>query len=258
MAGFSVRSYGGSLLRGIFGETSTSSGAGAGGGGVSQPAQTANIGPLSDQKIIVMGLPKTGTTSVAVALKALGYNVSHNQGDTLSTGRCNVIANTMELQYPQLRSRYPRATWIVTYASNASAWFDSFAYHVCFHGGGGEGCDRKRVEYFHSKFDIDGTIFEDFPENGTRENVWSFLLDHRGTYVAFYERYYLGLFRFLLDDRQRPASSQTSVPVVDVRAGGGYEALAPVTLNGTEPVDATLPFPHANSRDRVGAWPRCR
>lgn len=46
----------------------------------------------SNDRIVVMGLPKTGTTATATALVGLGYHVAHNQGDQLSQ-RCQVIAN---------------------------------------------------------------------------------------------------------------------------------------------------------------------
>eukprot|EP00966_Prymnesium_polylepis_P100912 2337067-Prymnesium_polylepis.1 len=47
--------------------------------------------------VIAMGLPKTGTTSVAGALSKLGYQISHHEGDQLRFGKgCNAILNTLE------------------------------------------------------------------------------------------------------------------------------------------------------------------
>mmetsp|Transcript_18410 Transcript_18410/g.39565 ORF Transcript_18410/g.39565 Transcript_18410/m.39565 type:complete len:174 (+) Transcript_18410:65-586(+) len=86
-----------------------------------------NIGPYTSQQVIIMGLPKTGTTSLANAFQALGYNVSHGMGDTLvtSSGRCNVIVECMVHQYKELDKNHPNATWVISYSKNVTQWVDS-------------------------------------------------------------------------------------------------------------------------------------
>lgn len=72
-------------------------------------------GYRADQ-IIVMGLPKTGTTATANALVDVGYNVSHNAGDKLRP-RCQVIVNTLESSYPELDRKHPNAKWLILYTT---------------------------------------------------------------------------------------------------------------------------------------------
>lgn len=213
------------------------------------------IGPTTSQQIIVMGLPKTGTTSVAQALQALGYKVSHNQGDTLANGHCNVIANTLEMEYEQLSLKYPAATWIVTYSANATAWMESFAYHYSYHQ---KKFSLNKIRKVHDQFRIDTSILDDFPadQRDSVETGYRFLWHHRDVYLAFYEQYYARLVDYLTS-RHLPQGDD-NIPIVDVRAGSGYDVLAAVTRNGTRPVNARMPFPHANSKYHKGGWPRCK
>ncbi|KAL7553858.1 hypothetical protein ACHAWF_017191 [Thalassiosira exigua] len=211
------------------------------------------IGPLSNQKVIVMGVPKTGTTSVALALAALGYRVSHNQGDTLKSGKCNAIANTMESQYHHLYHEHPGATWIITHSSNISAWFDSMSYHIAYHG---RSKDMGRQIYdMHDRLQMNTDILHSFPVNSaTRNATFEFMVEHRDVYTKGYERYYKNLFAFLSENSPR---HQSAVPIIDVRAGDGFNKLVHVTRNGTRPVDASMPFPHANRKYNPGQWPKC-
>ena len=67
---------------------------------------------ISLDRIIVMGLPKTGTTATATALVDVGYHVAHNQGDKLSP-QCQVLANTHESSYAELDRKHPSAKWLI-------------------------------------------------------------------------------------------------------------------------------------------------
>ncbi|KAL7553505.1 hypothetical protein ACHAWF_016788, partial [Thalassiosira exigua] len=211
------------------------------------------MGPLSNQQIIVMGAPKTGTTSVALALVALGYQVSHNQGDTLKSGKCNAIANTMESQYRQLYNEHPGATWIITHSSNISAWFDSVSFHHGYHGKGRKGL-RSRLHDLHERLQMNTDILHSFPVNATRKAAFEFMVEHRGVYMDGYKSYYENLFEFLSEKRPH---DQSSTAIIDVRAGDGFDKLVDVTRNGTQLVDASVSFPHANTKHNPGQWPKC-
>ena len=222
-----------------------------------QVPEVPEIGPFTNQKIIVMGLPKTGTTSVAQALSHLGYKVSHNQGDTLNNGRCNVIANTLEFQYPELYEKYPNATWVLTYTANTSAWFDSFAYHIIYHQPQNyKKSHRHWIQKIHRMFHIPDTFTSDLDLGANSTEAHHFVLSHAENYMKYYERYYKNLFRFFMQKRS-PTSAR--IPLIDVRNGDGYEKLKDVVLNGTQVIDRKhAAFPHANSKNNVGGWPRCR
>lgn len=233
-----------------------------------------------------MGLPKTGTTSTAQALQALGYHVSHNQGDTLpvtnngktnskNSQSCNVIANTHELQYRTLHQRHPTATWIVTYSENVTAWIDSFAYHFSFHQ---KHYSLTKLKRAHQQFglsrkdnknkenggdnddEFQTLVKQDYPAGREHDATagYEFMLRHADFYERFYQKYYDDLFAFLHENIvMTETHQQSTIPIVDVRAGSGYETLAAVTLNGTQPVNPHLPFPHVNTKDHKGGWPRC-
>lgn len=83
----------------------------------------------NETTIILMGLPKTGTTAAAQALVSLGFRVAHNQGDVLGP-TCDAIGNTLEDKYVALDGQHPRAAWILTVSANTTAWLDSVRSHV--------------------------------------------------------------------------------------------------------------------------------
>jgi hypothetical protein len=217
------------------------------------------IGPFTEQQIIVMGLPKTGTTSVAYALAALGYNVSHDTGDTLSSGRCNVIINTHETLYKHLDKKYPNATWFFTYSQNASQWFDSFQYHFAYHPTP-LGSSLARMQKCNRKFQWNLTQWQwnDFPSQNKLSSegigaqaTYDFFGRHKEFFLNYYGSYYHDLFQ-LFEGRD--------VPIVDVRAGDGYNQLASVTLNGTQPTNPSVDFPNTNKKYNPGVSNllRCR
>jgi hypothetical protein len=85
--------------------------------------------------VIGIGLPKTGTKSLAKALTILGYNCAHHpvayhkqviyQGDyTLPEGH-NAFTNTAEDFYPELATMYPDAKFVLTTRSMQN-WLGSW------------------------------------------------------------------------------------------------------------------------------------
>jgi len=207
-----------------------------------------NMGPYTPQKIIVMGLPKTGTTSLAQAFRALGYNVSHNMGDTL--GRCKVIANTMEYQYKQLDRKHPEATWVITYAKNATQWVDSWITHLSQ-----QNHKFGVIAQTHEKLHMNRSLFlMGFPDGEypvrTQRATRTFMEKHAQDYEAHYQKYYRELFDYFGDRMQY-------MPIVDVRAGDGYDKLFSIARNHSDVITPGVPFPHANSRDKRGGWPKC-
>ena len=106
----------------------------------------------------------------------------------------------------------------------------------------------------HERLQLDTDILQSFPENSANAAL-EFMIEHRDFYVQGYESYYANLFRFLKENKPR---RQSSLPIVDVRAGDGFNKLVNVTRNGTQLVDASMPFPHANMKDNPGQWPKCK
>lgn len=65
------------------------------------------------EKIFITGLPRTGTTSICVAMLDLGYKVAHTAFTEKSLAQAEVIADTpVFCDYQQLHQQYPDAKFI--------------------------------------------------------------------------------------------------------------------------------------------------
>jgi hypothetical protein len=183
--------------------------------------------------IVGMGLPKTGTTSTAVALQNAGMHVAHNQGDRLSK-KCNVIINTMEDQYETLAVKHPNASWIVTWTWNATAWYESVQKHVRH---------VKKITQ-HDDVALPCNFYgceKGLPE-GDRDVVM--LSDHERA-IRAYHLYYSRLFAFLAKHKSGKFA------LVDVRSGI-YSGLYEMTC-----LKLKTPFEARNTADNRGQWPKC-
>lgn len=69
--------------------------------------------PTDLNKIFVIGLPRTGTTSLCVACLDLGFKVAHTAYTNFAFKEAKVLADTpIYTKYPVLDSRYPGAKFI--------------------------------------------------------------------------------------------------------------------------------------------------
>jgi len=96
----------------------------------------------NDEKIFCIGLSRTGTKSLTVALYILGYNIIHYPSDKitfeeLSSGKYNFsVLNdydgisdiTVSPYYAQLEKIYPNSKFILT-IRDKEAWLNSFVKH---------------------------------------------------------------------------------------------------------------------------------
>lgn len=68
---------------------------------------------MSDQKIFIIGLPRTSTTSVCLATLALGFKTAHTAYTHQTMKQAQVIADTpIFCDYQQLDVQYPAAKYI--------------------------------------------------------------------------------------------------------------------------------------------------
>jgi hypothetical protein len=68
-------------------------------------------------------------------------------------------------------------------------------------------------------------------------------LEDTESFFSITMSYYHDLFQFF---------EGRDVPIVDVRAGDGYNQLAFMTLNGTQPINPSMDFANANKKDNPG------
>lgn len=197
------------------------------------------------QQLICMGLPKSGTTSVGSALRAVGLRVAHHQGDKLK--RCDVIVNTMEGEYRQLNTKYPHAKWIVVHSSNTTQWLASLWAH------------RARKAHKNATPSQVAAIPVQCPFYGCGAGSANGFADgettksYKGPQLtlgdqrllrAAHDRYYRRLFQFL-DAQHKPYA------VVDVRQGN-YTRLDDVVGR-----HVPTPFAVKNAKNHRGGFPKC-
>ncbi|MDN3651257.1 sulfotransferase [Thalassotalea ponticola] len=77
-----------------------------------RPPNSGNSASTAD-KLLIVGLPRTATTSVCVALLELGFNVAHTAYTKRAIQRAEVIADTPVFShYPLLNDAYPNSRFI--------------------------------------------------------------------------------------------------------------------------------------------------
>jgi hypothetical protein len=77
------------------------------------------------EKIFIVGLPRTGTTSICVALLEAGYRVAHTAYTVDCISYAQVIADTpVFCDYQQLAEQFPHAKFIYL-ARNHQSWIPS-------------------------------------------------------------------------------------------------------------------------------------
>ena len=78
-------------------------------------------------KVFVIGLPRTGTTSVCVSLLALGYRVAHTAYTKHSFDLADAVADApVFADYPQLDRLFPESKFIYL-ERNEAEWLPSIA-----------------------------------------------------------------------------------------------------------------------------------
>ncbi len=177
---------------------------------------------MQHQKVFGIGFHKTGTTTLASALKELGYNVAGTFGvaddaigDTVVpraieiAGRVDAVQdNPWPLVYRELDEAYPESRFILT-VRDTDKWLLSL------------------VRHFGGKTTAMRTWIYGVGDPAGNEDV----------YRARYEGHNAEVREYFAD---RP----DDLLVIDVTAGGGWDDLCPFL--GFDIPD--VPFPHSNSR----------
>jgi hypothetical protein len=182
-------------------------------------------------KIFVIGLPKTGTTSLMIALNSLGLRVMHNPSDAqtmsqLRAGDCQLaildkLDGISDLPaacfYQDFDVLYPGSKFILT-LRDIPSWLVS---------------SRRWEERV-----IQDVAMQDRKANGSVSfyytamfGCWKF---HPGRYTRVYRRH--------VDQVKRYFAGSSDLLVMDVCGGDGWEKLCPFL---GRPVP-DRPFPHAN------------
>jgi hypothetical protein len=88
----------------------------------------------AERKVVVVGLPKTGTSSMTAAMHMLGFNLMHGHGgaSVLSGTKCDGLANTMEHEYESLYKEFPESVWFITKPGNVTRWLESLEFHLAY------------------------------------------------------------------------------------------------------------------------------
>lgn len=200
-------------------------------------------------KIFGIGLPKTGTSSLAIALRILGYKAFHNpklhrslslEGVYKYLGNWDAITNFGEHFYPQLDANYPGSKFILT-VRDAEQWLASWTKQV----EGNLPLDNSshvgiKSQLLYSKFGIK-TILRKFGLAEKEALRLQTRIQVFGTFKISPER-----CRFVYDLHKKNAVEYfTERPedllIMDISKGDGWEQLCPFLGISEVP---TVPFPH--------------
>jgi len=214
-------------------------------------------------KLIVMGLPKTGTTSVARALLDLNLSVAHNQGDQLPF--CDAIANTLENKYEHLAKMYPFALWVVTYAA-FDDWFSSALLHEESTGCRWPSslralCGSTDALWIERTISANTGLSPPQPASAEFRANCSTSMRASRPYLREAHRLYYTRLRYFLSHRHHAW--------VDVRRGAGWRELEHAFDGRVLPPSWDIPllktnahqgkaFPKWNTAGQRGGWPKCR
>ncbi len=171
-------------------------------------------------KVFGIGFHKTGTTSLAQALRSLGYSVTGPNGvnDPNIANNALAIANKLVWEYDAFQDN----PWPILYKEMYQQFPD--AYFIATF--------RDPEKWINS-------LLRHFGSNSTPMRSWIYGVGcpkgNEGIYLERYKRHYLELDKFFKE-------KQKSILKMNLEKGHGWERLC--TYLGVEIPDK--PFPHAN------------
>ncbi len=120
-------------------------------------------------KIFIIGLPRTGTTSICAALLELGFSVAHTAYTDQCLQTAQVIADTpIFCDYAQLAERYPQAKFIYL-TRNLNLWVPSIRQllqrmhkNIVRHDGGFNPILKRCYQATFSPFTLENIANDDF------------------------------------------------------------------------------------------------
>jgi hypothetical protein len=198
------------------------------------------------KKVVVVGLPKTGTSSMTDAMHMLGFNLMHGRGgrNVLSGTKCDGLANTMEHEYESLYKEFPESAWFITKPSNVTRWLESLKFHLAY----------SKINFSpvcrgaHAIFGLPALRNWVTSTTGLSQPVDCDF--GGGAYLkVYFEEYYRRVLAFFTDN---------NIPhtVVDVFGGLKWDLLAQGT--GRCPLDENAVVPRRNTADHKESVSYCK
>jgi hypothetical protein len=176
------------------------------------------------QKILGIGLSKTGTNSLTKALIILGYNAVHYVlHPELWLKKCDAATDiTVSYKYKELDKIFPKSKFILT-IRDINSWLESCYYHFNW------------VDSLQLPKNVLNRIYT------IRRKMYGIDKFDPRIFKEVYIKHYKDVtdyFKFRQED----------LLILNICAGEGWEKLCPF-LNKELPV---VPFPHENRRKKVG------
>lgn len=194
-----------------------------------------------DKKVLGLGLGRTGTNSLCMALNHLGIKTKHfldspTRREILSgishfniLERYQGIANGTASPYRRLDRVFPGSRFILTVRENKNAWIESKRRYAALELENWPIFDPQRRaskkflrEYVYGSFEFD-------------EDLW----------LKAYEQHVLGVLNYFKNRAE-------NLLVIDITKGDGWDKLCPF-LGAPLP---SIPFPHLNSYQAASNWSR--
>lgn len=193
--------------------------------------------PVANQKVFIIGLPRTATTSACVATLSLGFKTAHTAYTQSAMDEAEVIADTPTFcDYQQLDLAYPGAKFVYL-TRESEKWLPSIRQllmrmhtNLQRSDGGFNPILKRCYNHVFSPLTLDN-IAQD-----------SFLL-------ACYQRHYQGALDYF-------KGREHDLLLIDVAKLGSFQQLA--TFLGIKNCDPALNFEHINIGGKVTAWKKIK
>ncbi len=189
-------------------------------------------------KIFVIGLPRTGTTSLCAALLELGLKVCHTVYTDAALKQADVIADTPGYSfYPELDELFPRAKFVYLHRSE-NAWVPSARILV-----------TRVVHRYHDNPHAFHPLFI-----SGFERVFGSLLEGRNVekvasdecLLKCYSQHREGVFNYF-------GGREDQLIEIDLSKKESYQGLCKF-LNVGRDVSSCKAFPHLNKLGKISDW----
>ncbi|PHQ74601.1 MAG: sulfotransferase family protein [Shewanella sp.] len=192
---------------------------------------------MTEQKVFIIGLPRTATTSVCVATLSLGFKTAHTAYTQRAMDEAQIIADTpIFCDYQQLDKIYPNAKFVYL-TRESDKWLPSI---------------RQLLERMYTNLQRSDGGFNPILKrcyNGVFEPLTLDNIAKDSFLLECYQRHYQGALDYFNGREQ-------DLLIIDVAHPGSFQQLADF-LDVTD-IEPWQNFEHINIGGKVTAWKKIK
>lgn len=192
---------------------------------------------MTEQKVFILGLPRTATTSACVATLAMGFKTAHTAYTQSAMDEAQIIADTpIFCDYQRLDKAYPEAKFVYL-TRESDKWLPSI---------------RQLLERMYTNLQRSDGGFNPLLKRCYNEIFTPLTLDNIADddfLLACYRRHYQGALDYF-NGRER------DLLIIDVAHPGSFQRLA--DFLGVTHIEPSQNFQHINIGGKVTAWKKIK